>query len=151
MLDYLAAPFGTEERLFLDNGIEGKHFTRASNGDIKLTAKGNAEAVTTAMPLAFLAAGPEYIYLPGKAELAGKIHGWQQELLKISQTNPAGGHFSDTYTRKYASLTTAMSDVQKDIVAGRKPISAYKEELRKWRSGGGDRMRAEYEASLAGK
>lgn len=40
---------------------------------------------------------------------------------------------------------------QKDIIAGRKPISAYKEELSKWRSGGGDKMRAEFEASLAGK
>lgn len=151
VLDYLAAPFGTEERLFLDNGIEGTHFTHAANGDIKLTPKGNAEAVTTAMPLAFLAAGPEYIYLPGKSELAGRIHGWQQELLKISQTNPTSGHFSDTSTSKSASLTTAMSDCQKDIIAGRKPISAYKEELRKWRSGGGDKMRAEFEASLAGK
>ncbi|MET7646017.1 hypothetical protein ABZS83_20785 [Streptomyces sp. NPDC005426] len=151
VMDYLAAPFGTEERLFLDNGIEGKHFTRTANGDVKLTAKGNSEAVTTAMPLAFLAAGPEYVYLPGKSELAGNIHGWQQELLKISQTNPTSGHFSDTNTSKSPSLTTAMSDCQKDIIAGRKPLSAYKEELRKWRSGGGDKIRAEFEASLAGK
>ncbi|MFJ1547211.1 hypothetical protein [Streptomyces sp. NPDC088246] len=80
----------------------------------------------------------------------GEIRGRRQELLRISQTNPAGGHFSGTCTRTYASLTTVVRDVQKDIVAGRKPISAYKEELRKWRSGGGDKMRAEYEASLAG-
>lgn len=151
VMDYLAAPFGTEERLFLDNGIEGTHFTRTAKGDVKLTAKGSSEAVTTAMPLAFLAAGPEYIYLPGQPELAGKIHGWQQELLKISQTNPTSGHFSDTSTSKSPSLTTAMADCQKDIIAGRKPISAYKEQLREWRSGGGDKMRAEFEASLIGK
>lgn len=150
VLDYLAAPFGTEERLFLDNGIEGKHFTRTSAGDVELTPKGTAEAVTTAMPLAFLAAGPEYIYLPGKGKLATSIHGWQEELLKNNQTNPTSGHFSDTYTRKGASLTTAMSDVQLDIVAGRKPLSAFQDELRSWRSGGGDTMRAEYEASIAG-
>ncbi len=152
VLDYLAAPpFGTEERLFLDNGIEGTHWNRTAKGDVKLTAKGNSEAVTTAMPLAFLAAGPEYIYLPGQSELAGKIHGWQADLLKIAQSNPTSGHFSDTSTSKSASLTTAMSDVQLDIVAGRKPISAFKDQLRKWRSGGGDKMRAEFEASLAGK
>lgn len=151
VLDYLAAPFGTDERLFLDNGIEGKHWNRTSDGDVKLTAKGNSEAVTTAMPLAFLAAGPEYIYLPGRGDMASKIHGWQEELLKIAQTNPTSGHFSDTSTSKSPSLTTAMSDIQLDIVAGRKPISAFKDELRKWRSGGGDKMRAEFEASLAGK
>ncbi|WP_232837821.1 hypothetical protein [Streptomyces atratus] len=103
----------------------------------------------TAMPHAFLAAGPECI--TGKAEPAGKIHGRQQALLEINQSSPVSGHFSDTCTRKGASLTTAMCDVRKDIAAGRKPISAHKEELRKWRSGGGDKTRAEYEASLAGK
>ncbi|WPW31965.1 hypothetical protein P6B95_34300 [Streptomyces atratus] len=105
----------------------------------------------TAMPHAFLAAGPECIHLPGEAEPAGKIHGQQQELLEINRSGPVSGHFSDTCTRKGASLTTAMSDVRKDIAAGRKPISAHKEELRKRRPGGGDKMRAEYEASLAGK
>ncbi|MET9657126.1 hypothetical protein [Streptomyces sp. NPDC006510] len=74
----------------------------------------------------------------------------QPQLLKINRTDPTGGHFSDTSTSKSASLTTAMSDCQKDIIAGRGPISAHKEELRKWRSGGG-KMRAEFEASLAGK
>ncbi|MFC8259060.1 hypothetical protein ACFUNF_15820 [Streptomyces sp. NPDC057291] len=151
VLDYLAAPFGTEERLFLDNGIEGTHYTRTSNGDIKLTAKGNAEAVTTAMPLAFLANTPEYIYLPGKSELASKIHGWQEELLKLGKANPTSGHFSDTSTKKSASIGTAVSDTVLDVVAGRKPISAFQDQVKKWRSGGGDQMRAEYEASIAGK
>ncbi|MET7549229.1 hypothetical protein ABZS95_25355 [Streptomyces sp. NPDC005479] len=151
VLDYLAAPFGTEERLFLDNGIEGTHYTRTSNGDIKLTAKGNAEAVTTAMPLAFLANTPEYIYLPGKSGLASKIHGWQEELLKLGKANPTSGHFSDTSTKKSASIGTAVSDTVLDVVAGRKPISAFQDQVKKWRSGGGDQMRAEYEASIAGK
>ncbi|WP_327239698.1 hypothetical protein OG243_13820 [Streptomyces sp. NBC_01318] len=151
VLDYLAAPFGTEERLFLDNGIEGTHYTRTSNGDIKLTAKGNAEAVTTAMPLAFLANTPEYIYLPGKSELASKIHGWQEELLKLGKANPTSGHFSDTSTKKSASIGTAVSDTVLDVVAGRKSISAFQDQVKKWRSGGGDQMRAEYEASIAGK
>ncbi|MFB6705365.1 hypothetical protein ACFCW6_11720 [Streptomyces sp. NPDC056333] len=151
VLDYLAAPFGTEERLFLDNGVEGTHYTRTSNGDIKLTAKGNAEAVTTAMPLAFLANTPEYIYLPGKSELASKIHGWQEELLKLGKANPTSGHFSDTSTKKSASIGTAVSDTVLDVVAGRKPVSAFQDQVKKWRSGGGDQMRAEYEASIAGK
>ncbi|MFF7578775.1 hypothetical protein OG963_12890 [Streptomyces sp. NBC_01707] len=151
VLDYLAAPFGTEERLFLDNGIEGTHYTRTSNGDIKLTAKGNAEAVTTAMPLAFLANTPEYIYLPGKSELASKIHGWQEELLKLGKANPTSGHFSDTSTKRSASIGTAVSDTVLDVVAGRKPVSAFQDQVKKWRSGGGDQMRAEYEASIAGK
>jgi putative aldouronate transport system substrate-binding protein len=151
VLDYLAAPFGTEERLFLDNGIEGTHYTRTSSGDIKLTAKGNAEAVTTAMPLAFLANTPEYVYLPGKSEMASKIHGWQEELLKMGKANPTSGHFSDASTKKGTSIGTAVSDTVLDVVAGRKPISAFQDQVKKWRSGGGDEIRAEFEASIAGK
>ncbi|WP_411088951.1 hypothetical protein [Streptomyces sp. 061-3] len=44
-----------------------------------------------------------------------------------------------------------MSDTVLDVVAGRKPISAFQDQVKKWRSGGGDQMRAEYEASIAGK
>ncbi len=149
VLDYLSAPFGTEERLFLDNGIEGVHYTRTAKGDIKMTSKGNAEATTTAMPLAFLANAPEYIYLAGKPEMAQKIHAWEQQLLKMAQSNPTSGHFSDTSTQKSASIGTAMNDCITDIVGGRKPLSAFKEQLRQWRSGGGDQMRKEYEASIA--
>ncbi|MGW6902505.1 hypothetical protein ACWGF2_38890, partial [Streptomyces sp. NPDC054919] len=151
VLDYLAAPFGTEERLFLDNGIEGTHYTRTSGGDIKLTAKGNAEAVTTAQPLNLLANSPEYIYLPGKSNSSRLIHGWQNELLKLGTANPTTGHFSDASTNKGASLTAAMNDTVLGIVAGRKPISAFQDQVKKWRSGGGDEIRAEFEASLAGK
>jgi putative aldouronate transport system substrate-binding protein len=151
VLDYLSAPFGTVERMFLDNGIEGVHYTRTAAGDIKLTDKGNAEAVTTAMPLTFLANGPEYVYTPGKPDITRQIHDWQQELLKISGTNPTNGHFSDTSANKGGSLSTTMNDGITDIVAGRKPLSAFQGLLRDWRSGGGDKIRAEFEASIAAK
>ncbi|MFC7219674.1 hypothetical protein ACFQLX_16110 [Streptomyces polyrhachis] len=41
VMDYLSAPFGSEERLFLDNGLEGTHRTRDKNGDVVLNQKGN--------------------------------------------------------------------------------------------------------------
>ncbi len=48
-------------------------------------------------------------------------------------------------------MVHAVSDTVLDVVAGRKPISAFQDQVKKWRSGGGDQMRAEYEASIAGK
>ncbi|WP_406113232.1 hypothetical protein [Streptomyces sp. NBC_01014] len=148
VLDYLAAPFGTEERLFLDNGIEGTHFKRTAKGDVTLTDKGNAEAVTTGMPVSFLANAPEYLYLPGQADLTRRIHDWQKKLIAMAVINPTVGHYSDTYASKGASLTQGVNDGIKDIVAGRKPISAYDGLVRTWRSGGGDKIRREYEKSI---
>ncbi len=149
VLDYLAAPFATEERLFLENGAEGTHHKRTGDGDVVLTEKGNAEALTTAMPLAFLANAPEYLYLPSKPDLTRRIHGWRQELLKIGQASPVIGHYSDTNADKGTSLTKALNDGVLDIIAGRKSLSDFDGLLRSWRSGGGDRIRREYEDSLA--
>ncbi|WP_275408467.1 hypothetical protein [Streptomyces sp. SID9727] len=42
-----------------------------------------------------------------------------------------------------------MSGIQPDVVAGRRPVSAFKDEPRERRSGAGDKTRAEPEASLA--
>lgn len=149
VLDYLAAPFGTEERLFLDNGIEGTHYKRDSKGDIKLTDKGNAEAVTTAMPVTFLANAPEYLYLPGQADLTRRIHGWQKQLIDMAVINPVIGHYSDTNASKGSSLSTAVNDGIKDIMAGRKSLSEFDGMVRTWRSGGGDQIRREYEESIS--
>ncbi|MEV8567461.1 extracellular solute-binding protein [Streptomyces sp. NPDC051322] len=149
VLDYLAAPFGTEERLFLDNGIEGTHFRRTAKGDVELTDKGNAEAVTTAMPVSFLANAPEYLYLPGQADLTRRIHDWQKKLIAMAVVNPTVGHYSDTNAAQGASLTMEMNDGIKDIVAGRKSLSEFDGMVRKWRSGGGDKIRSEFEESLA--
>ncbi|MEV0848575.1 extracellular solute-binding protein [Streptomyces sp. NPDC049954] len=149
VLDYLAAPFGTEERLFLDNGIEGTHFTRSDKGGIKLTEKGNAEAVTTAMPVSFLANAPEYLYLPGQPDLTRRIHEWQQKLIGMATLNPTIGHYSDTNASKGSSLSTTLNDGIKDIMAGRKSLSEYDGMVRAWKSGGGDQIRHEFEESLA--
>lgn len=149
VLDYLAAPFGSEERLFLENGVEGTHHERTRDGDVTLTDKGNAEAVTTAMPVSFLTNAPEYLYLPGKPDMTRRIHGWQQELIKMGQASPVIGHYSDTNADKGASLTKAFNDGILDIVAGRKSLSDFDGLLKSWRSGGGDRIRREYEQSLA--
>ncbi|MET9534790.1 hypothetical protein ABZY02_30230 [Streptomyces sp. NPDC006649] len=48
-----------------------------------------------------------------------------------------------------ASLTTGVNDGIKDIVAGREPVSACGGPGRTRRSGGGDRIRAEFEMSIA--
>ncbi|WP_328536063.1 extracellular solute-binding protein [Streptomyces sp. NBC_00344] len=149
VLDYLAAPFGTQERLFLDNGVEGTHFRRTAKGDVELTDKGNAEAVTTAMPVSFLANAPEYLYLPGQPDLTRRIHDWQKKLIAMAVINPTVGHYSDTNAGRGASLTMEVNDGIKDIVAGRKSLSDFDGMVRTWRSGGGDRIRAEFEESIA--
>ncbi|OIV39531.1 hypothetical protein BIV57_01295 [Mangrovactinospora gilvigrisea] len=149
VLDYLAAPFGSEERKFLDNGIEGRHYTMGLGGAIRPTALGKAEAVTTAQPVATLCQGPEYLYVPGNDTALRLAFATQKKLLAIAQTSASLGYYSDTALSKNASLTTTMYDLVSDIVSGRKPMSAWAPAVKQWRSGGGDAMRHEYGDAIA--
>ncbi|MFF8845205.1 hypothetical protein ACF08N_21215 [Streptomyces sp. NPDC015127] len=150
IMDYLSAPFGSEERLFLDNGLEGTHHTRSKDGDVVLGTKGNAEVLTTRQAINFFGNAPQTLYLPGKPEVTRSIHATEIELMKIGRTDPANGFFSNTFANKGASSSDDLYTAVKDIVAGRKPLSSYKKEiLPKWRRDAGDAMRREYEKAIA--
>ncbi|WP_433246449.1 hypothetical protein ACQPYK_45260 [Streptosporangium sp. CA-135522] len=149
VMNYLAAPFGTEEAQFINFGVEGTHFTKTADGDIAFTPKGEAEAPTTWQPVSFLVNSPEYIYIPSKPDAGKLIHEFETTVMPIMQPRITVGHFSDTFTAKGAELTTMLSDGLDDVITGRKPMSFVKTLTEDWKKKGGDAMRAEYEASLA--
>ncbi|MET9019112.1 hypothetical protein ABZV93_03930 [Actinopolymorpha sp. NPDC004070] len=49
--------------------------------------------------------------------------------------------------KKVTALTNLNTSYENDIVSGRKPLSALKEWRQRWKSGGGEKMRKEYEDS----
>ncbi|OIV37338.1 hypothetical protein BIV57_11375 [Mangrovactinospora gilvigrisea] len=149
VMDYLAAPMGTEENLFLTYGIEGRDYKRTSSGDLTITAKGQAEAVTSFSPIQNFTQAPPYVYAPGAPARAKRVNEVQKQLHAMAIENPVNGLYSDTNTNKGATLTQNMYDLLNDIVAGRKPLSAWKGGVKTWRSQGGDQMRSEYEKALA--
>ncbi|MEU2431577.1 hypothetical protein ABZ611_19030 [Streptomyces sp. NPDC007861] len=150
VMDYLSAPFGSEERLLLDNGLEGVHHTRSKDGDVVLNTKGNAEVLTTRQAINFFGNAPQTLYLPGKPETTRGIHATEVELMRIAKADASTGYFSDTYANKGASSSDEFYLAVKDIVAGRKPLSSFKKEiLPKWRRTAGDAMRREYEKAIA--
>ncbi|WP_419992420.1 hypothetical protein [Streptomyces boninensis] len=149
VMDYLSAPMGTEERLFLDQGLEGVHHDRTKDGDVILNKKGNAEVLTTRQAINFFGNGPQSLYLPGKPDVTRGIHAAEVELMKIAQVNPTTGYFSDTNDRKGASASTELNNGIVDIVSGRRPLSDFKKEiLPKWQRTAGDKMRREYEKAI---
>ncbi|MFF1356420.1 hypothetical protein [Streptomyces sp. NPDC058297] len=150
IMNYLSAPFGSEERLFLDNGLEGTHHTRAKNGDVLLNKKGNAEVLTTRQAINFFGNAPQTLYLPGKSDTTRSIHETEVALMKLGKANPTTGYFSDTYANKYASSTDEMRVSIIDIVSGRKPLSHFKKEaLPKWQRDAGNAIRDEFEKAIA--
>jgi putative aldouronate transport system substrate-binding protein len=150
VLDYMAAPFGSEERLFIDNGTEGTHFKMSKDGGPVLTDKGTAEAATTSQPVHGLGLNPEVMFATNATpDQIRKGAEAEKKLSGMLQADPTTGHFSDTKVAKGGSLDKTMQDLIKDVVTGRKKISDYDAGVKKWRSGGGDAIRREYEKSIA--
>lgn len=150
VLDYLAAPVGTPEKQFLTFGVEGvDHVVR--NGELVLTKRGNTEiggTIGTGMNLPYIVSAPAYLYEPGHPEVTKDEHAFQQRFIPISIPNPVDGLYSDTESRKGAQLNTILTNVQNDILAGRRPVSDWADAVRSWKSNGGDMIRREYENQL---
>ena len=70
---------------------------------------------------------------------------YQEQALRLVGSDPTAGLYSETEAAKGTQLSTKAEETRADIVLGRKPLSAWKDFLAGWKSGGGDKIRAEYQ------
>ncbi|WP_163544079.1 extracellular solute-binding protein [Occultella kanbiaonis] len=140
VLNYLAAPFGSTEHLFKSYGLEGVHHTLV-DGDPVLNDKGKSE---TQLALRYLAEGPWVTYMPGRPDVAQSLFDVQTEAVPTAISNPSSTLFSETESRKGPQIGSALSDLEVDILQGRKPVSAWTDAVQTWKNGGGDAMRDEF-------
>lgn len=145
ILDFYAAPFGSEERIFLDYGLEGTHFTM-QNGAPATTDQGTAERGD----FQNLMYGPYVLYSPIPG-VAAYVQDTVRQLVDIGVDNPVISAYSQTYATRSGELAQLIDDRVTSIVTGRAPLSSYDQLVSDWRSRAGDLMRTEYQDFLAGK
>jgi putative aldouronate transport system substrate-binding protein len=145
VLNWLSAPFGTEEYLYRLYGQEGVDHTRDSKGNPVLTKQGSTNTV---LPIRYLADSPYTIYMPGRPQDADIQHKYQSLEIPTGVANPVVGLFSNTAASKNATLDKTMLDGVNDIIQGRRPFADLKTLVSNWKSAGGDLMRSEYEEQL---
>lgn len=144
VLNYLVAPFGSEEATFLMYGIEGVHSEPAEGGGFTLTDQGRADRSALVYP--FLS--ENYFFypgLPGEAEFAQKFN---EEMAAVAVSNPVRNVFSQTQGDVGAELGQFVTDKYTAFVTGREPIDTFSAFVDEWRSRGGDQIRSEYEEAL---
>ncbi len=142
ILDYLAAPFGSEERIFCDNGIEGVDYELKDGVPIKNdTGKLEVSALLGMMN------NPQVSFYdqPGDAKDMQVI---QQKLLANGIDDPTWGYYSQTYAAKQGELAQFEADRRTEIIVGRQPLTAWDQFIKDWKSRGGDQMRKEYEDAI---
>lgn len=145
VLNYTAAPFGTEENQLYNYGVEGKHYTKESSGAPKLTALGQKEVAGTYI---FLGGRPGAISqseYPGYVEAMSK---WQNDAAKLREKNLFEG-IRVEQPSKMAALAQPFDDKLQDIYRGRRPMSDLKVAVKEWQTNGGNEGRDFYAKVLS--
>ncbi len=148
LINYLSAPFGTAEYLQKNYGEENKDFTLDGNGNPVLTKSGSTDIPGVASALNIMSSPENVIFNPAFPDDTKYIIEQEKKLLELAWRRPTNGTYSDTEAKVGAKITQQLRDKTVDIVTGRSPVSDVTEAVKRWKSGGGDKIRDEYQAAL---
>jgi putative aldouronate transport system substrate-binding protein len=146
VIDFFAAPFGSEEYLFLTYGIKGVDYVPRSGGAPEMTPTGQNEV---RIPCGYVGSGPVTLYDAQFPETVRIIHDHEARLLSVGVQDPTRGLYSPTQGQKGTALGQMVSDRNASIIAGRSPLGDYDQLIKDWRNQGGDQIRHELEQALA--
>ncbi len=149
IMDWLAAPFGSQEDLLLHYGIEGQDFTWDDKGVNPIPTQSglmNAGYV----PWQYLSQRPYAQYqsdLPNYASISFDV---EQKLVNVGILDPTLQYYSKTqYASQGIQAQKTFSDAINEIILGHRPLSDYDGLVQTWRSSAGDQIRKEYLDSIA--
>ena len=146
VLDYLAAPFGSEEWYFLTYGIEGTDHQVSANGVPVLNDRGISERGD----LTYVMANIPVLFIPAAPDAVAPAQQMAYEIMKIGIDDPSWPLYSATSVSKTPELNQFGFDSMTPIVTGRSPLTALDDAIKEWKSRGGDQIRQELEQSLKG-
>ncbi|MFD8215938.1 extracellular solute-binding protein [Streptomyces sp. NPDC059697] len=141
--DFAAAPYGTKERMLVDYGVEGTHYTVKGGVPIK-NDQGNSEVINA---WTMLAAPAPYFAHPDFPDIARKQAEWQQRMGAFMKKTSTYG-MKVIEPARYANLASQHEQLQIDYVRGNKKLSDVQAAISTWRSSGGDKLRDWYKELL---
>ncbi|WP_217234588.1 extracellular solute-binding protein [Streptomyces sp. AC555_RSS877] len=137
--NFAAAPYGTKERMLVDYGVEGTHYTVKDGVPVK-NDLGNSEVLNAWVMLAAPAA---YYAHPDLPEIARKQVEWQQRMgAFMTKTSTFGMNIVEP--SRYANLSSQFEQYEIDYVRGNKKLSDVQQAISTWKSSGGDKLRDWY-------
>jgi putative aldouronate transport system substrate-binding protein len=146
ILNYLAAPFGSEEAFLLEFGVKDVDYTVDANGNPVLTQQGQAD---TTVSWRYMAQRPQVLFDANDPEFARVAHADQETLVPVMVPDPSLGLISATNQAKGGLLLKNFTDSLVDFVVGRRALSEFDSLVSDWRSNGGDQMRTEFEQAYS--
>lgn len=147
ILNYLAAPFGSQEDLLLTAGIPGADYAMDGSGNPVLTDRGNADAGQ--VPWKYVMQRPQVMYLPDIPNYARTLYDVEHALIPIGVADPSLGLYSPAASSKGVTADQSWYENLADIIAGRRPMTDYDGLLKDWQSVAGDQVRKELQQAYA--
>ena len=147
ILDWLAAPFGSQEDRLLSFGVPDVDYTLDDKGqpgaDRSWSGRRQLRALALPVPTAIrdLRSGPAGLRAhaaEGRADVRSNRH-------RGRHVRPVLGN----QRVKGMQLSLAFNDGLSDIVQARRPISEYDTLVKEWLANGGEQIRKEYLEALA--
>ena len=141
ILNYLAAPFGSQEANLIKYGLQDTDYTLDAKGNPQPTKQGQTD---TSVPWRNIEWSPDYLYDATNPDFTQNTYKEMSDIFALGQFSPTLGLYSATDFSKGAQLRQKMTDGVNSIMFGREPVSSYDQLVKDWRANGGDQIRAEY-------
>ena len=142
-IDYCASPYGTQQFLDITYGIEDYSYRMIDGTPQKIADSPN-------LPQFIYAGGNHRMVLFGQdAESLAAQREYAAKVIPTGVSNASVGLYSETAATKEPTMAKSLSDIQRQVLLGEKPMSAWDEFVTTWRSKVGDAMAAEYAESAA--
>jgi putative aldouronate transport system substrate-binding protein len=153
VLDYLSAPFGSEEQYFIANGTEGVHHTVDAHG---IPIVNPDSAIDLSVQYVGVTSGDNsYRIHPNAAPWADSFVAVMESMAQNSITRPLEGleAASQTFVTKGAQLKQLWTDFEAGVITGRESIDDLQSFVDNYMSQGGTQVQGEYTQALkdAGK
>ena len=146
ILNWLAAPMGSQEYLLMNYGVKDVHWTPDDKGNPILNARGKVDAL---VPWRYVTQGPVALYYTKDPQYGSIMQDAEKAMFPFISSNAVDGYYSPTSQSKSAGLMRDMSGKINDIVVGHQPFSAFDQAVRDYLAGGGNQIRSEFEQQIA--
>jgi putative aldouronate transport system substrate-binding protein len=149
-LNFLAAPFGTQEQMLMSYGLPDTDYALSPDGDpLPLAAN---SYVYKPIPFRNLTQYPGVQYnTTNPVDYAQLVHPTELAMAAVGIQDPTLSLYSPSFANLNATLNQTVNDGVSDIVQGRRPLGDLDGIVATWRANGGDTIRNEYQAALAAR
>jgi putative aldouronate transport system substrate-binding protein len=146
ILNWLAAPMGSQEYLLMTYGLKDTHWTQDDKGNPIPNTRGKQESL---VPFNYITRGPGALYYPKDPQYASIMQDAEKAMFTFRAPNPVDAYYSPTNASKYPALARDNWDALNEIVVGRQPLNHLDQVVKQFRDNGGDQIRGEFEREIS--